>query len=243
MGIKFVTGEPALLIGKNLVIADLHLGIEYEFRRSGINMPSQTEKVLKRIIGIVNKTRAVRVIFLGDVKHKVPGMSFQEIREVPWFFNKLSKKVGIEVIPGNHDGGLGELVPDIKIHPSSGILLGNVFLCHGHAWPHRDFLKAGSIAIGHNHTQVEFRDSLGYRWLERVWVRTGLNKKRLSERFGSQRKLPELVIMPSFNEFSGGLPINRKGSGFMGPIGQCAHKPKSGVYLLDGTFLGELGKL
>jgi len=36
--IKFVTNAPALLAGKTLVVADLHIGIEQEFFRSGIKI-------------------------------------------------------------------------------------------------------------------------------------------------------------------------------------------------------------
>ncbi len=47
-----VFGEPLLLVeGKErvLVAADLHLGLEYELWLGGISIPSQTEKILRRL--------------------------------------------------------------------------------------------------------------------------------------------------------------------------------------------------
>ncbi len=242
---KFLTGEPALLLEareKTLIISDLHLGIEYEFYKSGIKIPSQIDALRKRIEKLLRTSNAERLIILGDVKHKVPGISWQESREVPEFVNRLNRKVRVEILPGNHDPGLSGLIPNIKIYPSKGILLGNCYLLHGHTWPSPDFLKANHVIIGHNHPLIEFRDKLGYCWRESVWVRTELNRKKLDGKYKKIPKLlPELVIMPVFNSFSGGIGLNRPQNGFMGPLGKCADTKKAKIYLLDGTFLGRLG--
>jgi metallophosphoesterase superfamily enzyme len=45
MKIKFLT-EPALLLeDKILVVADLHIGLEYEIYKSGITIPSKLGKL------------------------------------------------------------------------------------------------------------------------------------------------------------------------------------------------------
>lgn len=260
MDLKFVTGEPALMLpGKEkvLVIADLHIGAEHEFRQAGIKMPSQTKKMLDKVVGLVKEARAKKLIILGDVKHMVPGMSFQEEREVPHFLDELSRLVKVEVLPGNHDDGLQELVHDVKFHDSSGLLVGDTFLSHGHTWPPEAGIKAGRIIVGHRHPVIELRDNLGYSWRERVWVRTTLNKPALVKKYGAEalpKRLPELVIMPAFNEMVGGTAINRdkpsrKHLKFkrrlrpLGPLLKAAVEPSARVFLLDGTFLGKLGKL
>ncbi len=243
---KFLTGEPALLLEKQkaLVISDLHLGIEHEFYRSGIRVPSQAEKMRGRIERLLKITKAKRLIILGDVKHKVPGLSWQELREVPEFISRLNKRIPAEILPGNHDPGLRGLVPGIRIHPSRGLLLGDSYLLHGHTWPSEAFLGARHVIMGHNHPVIEFRDRLGHVWREPAWVRTVLDKGKISKEYGKIPKpLPELIIMPVFNGFAGGIPINSGGNGFMGPLGRCADRGKSGIYLLDGTFLGMLAKL
>lgn len=251
VSMKFLTNEPALLLGRGrgkvLVIADLHIGIEHEFWKSGIRIPSQIDRMRERIERLLRLTKPQRLIILGDLKHKVPGLSWQELREVPEFLNSINKMVRLEVAPGNHDPGLKGLVPDIKIHPSSGLLLGDYYLLHGHTWPSQEFLGAKQVIIGHNHPVIEFRDRLGYVWREPVWIRTGMDRKKILAKFGKlPGGLPGLVIMPVFNEFAGGIalnPRNRKKGKFMGPLGKCAEMKVAGTYLLDGTFLGELNKL
>ncbi len=243
---KFITNQPALLLrGRVLVIADLHLGIEYEFRKAGVRLPHQTDKLLEKTKRFIRQTKARRLIILGDVKHKVPGLSFQEEKDVPHFLNTLNRIVDVEIVPGNHDGQLQRLVPNIKFHPSQGFLLGKTYLTHGHTWPSRDFLRAEQILIGHNHPMIEFKDKLGYVWREPVWLRAALDRKKLAAKYGNVRKPPELVIFPTFNDFAGGRALNnrRNRAQLMGPIAKCAKLRSAKIYLLDGTYLGELGKL
>jgi putative SbcD/Mre11-related phosphoesterase len=264
MSIKFITNEPAVqLPGRILVIADLHIGAEYEFRRAGIKIPSQTKKLLERTKKLIKQTKSGKVIILGDIKHKVPGLSFQEERELPVFLNTLIKDLGIEVeiVPGNHDDGLQSLVPDVKFHPSLGILLGDVYLTHGHTWPSPDFLKASHVLSGHRHPVIEFRDKLGYVWRERVWMRASLKKEAIKKKYSKKSKtdkiptkLPEFIAMPAFNDMVGGTALNTKRLSKtysqlkrkltpLGPLLKSVQKRTARVYLLDGTYLGELGKL
>ena len=78
-----VYNERALLVGKTLVIADLHIGLEYELRKKGIFIFSQYEKMKNRIISLLEKTKAKRIILLGDLKHNIPRATFEEYRENP----------------------------------------------------------------------------------------------------------------------------------------------------------------
>lgn len=244
--IKFVTGEPALLIGRALVVSDLHIGIEHRYRKKGISLPSQSGRMLERLERLVRETGTRKIVVIGDVKHKVPGTSFQEEREIPTFFRRLLELGEVEVTPGNHDGGIESLLPpEVVLHPSGGFMVEKSWMCHGHAWPPEEFLEAGRVVTGHNHAGFEFRDRLGYRWVEPVWVRASFDGERLEERYGKARRLPELVLMPPFNEFTGYIGLNRKGFGDdgPGPLFRAAQRDSARVYMLDGTLLGELGKL
>ena len=75
MSLKFLYGEPAVLVENALIVADLHVGIEYEFRRSGIRLPSNVDQMRKRLLILIKETGTERLILLGDVKHKVPGIT------------------------------------------------------------------------------------------------------------------------------------------------------------------------
>jgi len=243
---KFITNEPALLMEKTLIVSDLHLGIEYEFYQSGIKVPSQTEKIKQKLDSLLRVTKAKTLIFLGDTKHKVPGISYQEMREIPELLEYFSSKTKLICVMGNHDPGLEDLAPKtVSLRPTQGFLLDNIYLNHGHTWPAKDFLKAKYIVIGHVQPQIEFRDRLGYVWREQVWLRAELNKTKLKEKYGKIKNLPELIIMPAFNPFAGGHAINRKVEvkEHANPLVKCANMKKAKIYLLDGTYLGELGKL
>jgi len=240
---KFLTGEAAISIGKTLVVADLHIGIENEFRKAGVHIPSQFEAMVERLDRLLKITQAERFIVLGDLKHKVPGTSWQELREIPRFYQHF--RVKPELVPGNHDGGIKNTVPEMRLYPSQGLLLDDVYLSHGHTWPGRDFLRAKWVVIAHSHPRVEFRDRLGYRWLEPVWLRGNLIKSRVAKRYGRVGSLPKLIVMPAFNRFAGGVAVNRTSQeqALFGPLIKCAELKKSKTYLLDGTFLGEVRKL
>jgi putative SbcD/Mre11-related phosphoesterase len=256
--LKFVTGERAITIGRVLIVADLHVGLEYRYRKGGIAVPTQTGKMLERLESLVKKTKSEKIVILGDVKHKVPGTSFQEEKEVPAFFRRLLDTAAVEVCPGNHDGGIEKLLhPDVKLYPSSGFMLGDIWLCHGHAWPVEDFLGARHVVTGHNHPGIMFRDSLGYSWTEPVWIRAGLDGGKLAKRYKSLEAdgvaLPELVVMPGFNELAWPIAMNRKMKDYEkdfehieagpGPLFRAAERRHARAFMLDGTLLGELGRL
>ena len=101
--------EPALIVTNteiSLVVADIHLGIEWDLYRSGINLPSQMEERLDRILGYIQANSPDRVILLGDVKHNVPQVSWQEKDEIPRFLETLAEYAHVDIFPGNHDGGI-----------------------------------------------------------------------------------------------------------------------------------------
>lgn len=247
---KFVTGKAALTVEKSLIIADLHLGIEREFYTSGIKFPSQTGKIEEKIDELLKATRPKRLIILGDVKHKVPGISVQEMKEIPRFLEHFSKKTAVEIVPGNHDPGIEKFAPQqVKIHPSSGFGMDSVYLNHGHAWPGEDFLSARQIIIGHQHPVIEFQDKLGYRFREPVWIRGKLDPEKIGERYKKiPERLPEAVIMPAFNELAGGMAVNGKRDSkyvqnFIGPVIRAVEEKTARIYLLDGTYLGRLSDI
>jgi hypothetical protein len=244
----FVTGHPAVLVEDAIVIADLHIGVERELLQNGVKVPSQTEKMKMRLDKIIQLTKAGRLIIAGDVKHIVPGKSFQEMKEIPEFLEHFQQKCEIEIVAGNHDGGLGAMLPSaVKFHGSEGIKLGDCFVCHGHAWPGKGFSEAKALLAGHSHPLYEFRDKLDYRFLEQVWLRTRMNKSKLEKRYGRLEHAPELVVIPAFNPLVGGYSINPGQAGrrneYMGPVAKCADMKNAKVYMMDGMLLGELGRL
>ncbi|MCD6477986.1 MAG: metallophosphoesterase [Candidatus Aenigmarchaeota archaeon] len=245
MNIKFITDEAALFLNDRiLVVGDLHIGIEYELYRSGFSLPSLIGKMEKKILGLVRRNRAKILVLLGDVKHNVPQISIQEEREIPKFLENLSKRVEVHIVPGNHDGKIKRLSPKgVVVHPISGFMMDGFYFNHGHSWPGKTFPDAEVLVMAHSHPAVEFRDALGYRYVEPCWLICNLNKKKLKEKYKKNVRTRYAIIIPSFNPLISGMPVNREPEEpFIGPLMRSGiiSMKNSDVYLLDGTHLGKV---
>ncbi len=251
--------EPALIVSNtetSLVVADIHLGIEWDLYRSGINLPSQMEGRLDRILSYIQANSPDRIILLGDIKHNVPQVSWQEKDEIPRFLETLAKHAHVDIFPGNHDGGIELLFnrqKDIRVHSARGAVLDGVGYFHGHTWPAPELLGASHIIVAHNHPTIRFMDAFGYSITEPAWIRTKFNVDVLKSRYENldfedtaQWSDPELFIMPAFNELCGGIPFNESTQeDLLGPafFSGGIELEASEVYLLDGTRLGLLGNI
>jgi uncharacterized protein len=251
--------EPALRVTNkeiSLVVADIHLGIEWDLYKSGINLPSRMEERLDRILGYVEADSPDRIILLGDVKHNVPQISWQEKGEIPRFLKALAEHAHVDIFPGNHDGGIELLLngqKDATIHSARGAVLDGVGYFHGHTWPAPELLAASHVVTAHNHPTVHFTDMFGHSIVESVWVKAKFNIDVLKVHFGNldfenflQWADPDLFIMPAFNELCGGVPFNESTQeDLLGPIfssGGIALE-NAEMYLLDGTRLGTIKNL
>jgi uncharacterized protein len=278
--VKPVADQPALLLERKeeriLVVADLHLGWEVTLARQGIHVPSQVPRLMEKIRKIVEDTHADRLILLGDVKHAVAKVELEEWKYVPEFFEGIVEVVSkVEVVPGNHDGNLEPLTPpSVKIHQSPGVVVwDSVGLFHGHAWPAPSLLGCRHLVMGHLHPVVVFRDPLGFRISKQVWVRAKSGGAKLAEgvlrhdgvkfeddplaaavkEYGVRPVDADCVIMPSFNDYLGGQPVNRAYSEgwselyreYMGPVlrSGAIDFENGEAYLFDGTFLGRVEDL
>jgi len=272
--IRLLPPWPALLVEgeeRVLLASDFHLGLEYELAKMGISIPYQTERIIEELLTVVRENKPDRVVLLGDIKHGVPVTSFQERHEIPRFFEALRTEVeNIDVVRGNHDANIQQIIPkNINLHPSSGFLLGEkrkLVAIHGHAWPNPKVLSADLIVMGHNHPTILLKTPLGVRISQRVWVKglckgsdlakAILKQKGLyvdedpSEKFEKLSVLklanPQIILMPSFNDLLGGMPINSElPKNLLSPMlsSGAVKIDDFEVYLLDGTFLGKVNFL
>ena len=278
--VKPVADQSALLLERPdervLVISDLHLGWEVSLSHQGIHVPSQVPRLLEKLRKIIVETQPGKLILLGDVKHAVAKVELEEWKYVPEFFDGLVQMIPeVQVIPGNHDGNLEPLTPpSVKISSSEGIALWNtVGLFHGHAWPSPPLVGCKFLVMGHLHPVVMFKDPLGFRIIRQAWVRAKSNGQKLAEgvlkfhsvkyqgnplaeyqkQFGVIPVDADCIIMPSFNDYLGGQPINRPPSEgwtdlykeYMGPVlrSGAIDFENGEAYLFDGTFLGTVQDL
>lgn len=242
-----VLNERALLIeskdGNVLVVADFHIGIEYEFLGRGVRVPSQTGAMLERLNWLLSVTDSRKLVVLGDVKHQVPGTSYQELRELPGFLEG-AKCDSVEIVAGNHDTELECMAPKkVVIHPSSGMVLEKepkkFGLFHGHAWPARQLLGCDYLVCAHLHPVISITDPLGGRHREPCWLFSRMKQKETIANYGmAGNQDATVIIMPAFNPILGGLAINEAAS--FGSFFGCVDFPDGDVFLLDGTGLGKL---
>jgi putative SbcD/Mre11-related phosphoesterase len=270
--------HPAALVktnkNKTLLIADPHLGWEIQLQEKGIHIPSQTTKILNKLTGIITEYKPERLFILGDVKYTVVSHEFSEWQDVPDFFKKLEVYVeNISVVRGNHDANLEPLLPEnVEFLPATGVTVGDVGVFHGHKWPSPELLGCKTLVMGHLHPVVVFRDPTGCKITRQIWMKAkcetdvlskillqksgvkieGSVAETLKEHYHLKARVDKIFIMPSFNDFLGGRPVNetrpRKEIGseaLIGPVlrSEAVDIDNAELYLLDGTFLGTLNQL
>ena len=241
-----------------MVISDLHIGWEVALANEGVHVPSQTGRLLERLKNVISSEKPDRIVVLGDVKHTVQKIGVEEWRDVPWFFEEVSKNVSkVQVVPGNHDGDLEALLPEsVELLSPRGTIIGDVGLFHGHTWPDVKMLGCTTLVAGHVHPVVAFSDPMGFRITRQVWVRApcdslllakfvlkgnGVSVKKgeepkavLKAKFGVELRAEKFVIAPSLNDYLGGQAVNvssiPKRRKFEGFIGPVLH---SGSVNLD----------
>ena len=270
--------NPAAMVktaeAKTLLIADPHIGWEMELQKKGIHVPSQTPKLLRKLTAILSKYKPQRLVILGDVKYTVVSSELGEWHDIPDFFMQLRSYIGdVAVVRGNHDANIEPLLPEnVAILPATGTAIGDVGVFHGHKWPSPALLGCRTLVMGHLHPVVVFRDPAGFKITRQAWMRADLDSEALArtllrkhnvkiegsiaqtlkKHYGVRLKAKEIFIMPSFNDFLGGRPVNetrpRKEIGseaLIGPVlrSEAVDVDNSELYLLDGTYLGTLNQL
>jgi len=268
---------PAALVktakARTLVIADPHIGWEIALQERGIHVPSQTPRLLKKLVALLLEHKPDALLILGDVKYTVIKAELGEWHDIPDFFTELQRYVNeIGIVRGNHDPNIEPLLPEnVKLLPATGTIIGDIGFFHGHKWPSPTLLKCKTLVMGHVHPVVVFRDPSGFRITRQVWVKAACNTEQLSKtllqkhrikvestgeatvkkHYGFAPTSAEVLMMPSFNDFLGGRAINETRSGKEGQATMIGPMLRSGtldmdgaeVYLLDGTYLGTLNQL
>ncbi len=226
---EFIQDEPALLINKDLVVADLHNGIEFEMERRGAAMPSQTKRKLERLKGIIKDTGPDKLIILGDLKHNVPVTSYQEKLEVPFFLRELQGLVSkIVITKGNHDGSIERLVPP-SVLVTDEFIEDGVGYFHGHKKPSEELLSQELIVCAHTHPSILLKDIRAN--IQQAWIETKVK--------GSDTKV---LVVPAFDDSTRGSAVNNTEP--LGPfLKRMIDLDSADIYLLDGSYLGSLDEL
>jgi putative SbcD/Mre11-related phosphoesterase len=237
---KILPSQPALILeGKNrsLIVSDLHIGFESKFASNEIFLGknSTINETISSIEYLIESANADAIILLGDVKSSIKSISKSEWNEIPKFFEKIKKKVDTIMIPGNHDANIQRLIPEgVSLVSSTGLVIENVLLTHGHVMPSENFSHVDKIIMGHVHPVFFQEDSVING--QRVWVSLKIKKQYV---FPSMSGELEIIIVPSFNKYFYATQKKQYKKSISPILQKIKEYSSAKVVTLDGTIIGD----
>jgi len=245
MKMEFIGEGPALIIEghqRMLVVADLHFGIEADLAAHGLHFKSRTEQRLERLHKVIDGTKPDALVLLGDIKHCIPSLTWQEHHELPKILDSLRARILLHVFPGNHDIGIERFLNEGEIRPKDGAVLDGVGYQHGHMIP-SPALAGHLVVIGHHHPLLSLRDEVGCALQSPAYLRAEIDMADSGMKSSKKSSSPSRVLfMPSFNEIAGYdiLQIIKKP---FSPLSRLIRKENTEIILADGTYIGPLRSL
>lgn len=157
---ELLPGGAALLTEDNvLLVADLHLGCEAALEDEGFSLPRiQTRKLTMYMGDLISEYQPSKVVVAGDLKHNFSRNLNQEWQDVNKFIETLRGLAPLEVVKGNHDNYLGQILSrhSVRLHPVE-ITQGDVRIVHGHKGSRTE----GPTVMGHIHPSIRLMDDVG----------------------------------------------------------------------------------
>ena len=237
---RIIPSKPALILdgkSKSLVITDLHIGFESSLAANDIFIGKNTtlNETISEIFEIIDSSNPRSLVLLGDVKSSVKSISKNEWNDIPVFFEKMKGKIETLLVPGNHDANIQRLVPEgITLVSSSGLVIENTLLTHGHTMPSENFAHVEKIIMGHVHPVFFEEGSLLNG--QRVWVSIKTEKQKI---FPSCSGEIEITIVPSFNKYLYATH-KKKYKKSISPIIEKIKKVSSArIVTLEGAVIGD----
>ncbi|MDA4111196.1 MAG: metallophosphoesterase [Thaumarchaeota archaeon] len=187
-------------LGRFIAISDLHIGFEEKFKASGINIKSNVDFMEAEIEEIVRTTHSENLVIAGDVKSGTERIFQSEWENVPRFLSRLAKVCQVSIVPGNHDGGISNLLPEsVILGDINGILISDTLVLHGHTRPLVKYSQCRRILMGHVHPVFQKRGSpLSGK---PVWAFLKVRRKSIFREIVEVEEdaTIEVVVIPSFN--------------------------------------------
>jgi hypothetical protein len=245
MNLEFFGDGPALVIEgeqRLMIVADLHFGIEADLAAHGLHFRSRSADRLEHLLKTIDAADPDMLILLGDIKHSIPSLTWQEFHEMPAILNAIRSRIPLKVFPGNHDIGIERYLLDHELQPRDGAIIDGVGYLHGHMYP-SPHLAGHLIVIGHHHPLFLLKDEVGCSLQTPAYLRAGLDIKMLGMDKTRKNTPPTRVLfMPSFNEIAGYdvLQIIKKP---FSPLSRCMKTEEAEIILADGTYIGPVSSL
>jgi len=238
--LRIVPSKPVMILEgkkKNLIATDFHIGFEsyLTLNEIFIGKNSSIRETIDELSNIIDSEKPDSFILLGDIKSGIKTISKSEWDEVPLFFESLVKKCEVVLIPGNHDANIQRLVPNnISMISSTGIVLENILLTHGHTMPSKNFSHINKIIMGHVHPVFFQEDSVLNG--QRVWISIKTEKQNL---FPDKSGEIEIIVMPSFNKYFYATHKKTYKKSISPIIEKIKQISSAKIITLDGTIIGD----
>lgn len=125
----------AVVIGKKVIIADLHFGL----------VPFYDRELLEKVLKLAEKFQTL--VIAGDLRH------LGKVSPIKDFLERISGLVELIVVKGNHDVGIN----GFKV-----LKLGKFLIFHGHAMVERELINNSKVLIlAHAHPSVFIPSEVG----------------------------------------------------------------------------------
>ena len=167
---------------ETLLVADPHFGKAAAFRSHGVFVPEATTGgTLGRLDVLVERTRATRIVFLGDFLHAKEGRH-PDMLDALNAWRRGHAAVRMVLVRGNHDRRAGDPPPELEIECRDGPVIEPPFALAHHPADCRD----GYVLAGHIHPAVSMTGAgRQHARLPCFWFRECIG------------------VLPAFGEFTG----------------------------------------
>ncbi|MBP7034134.1 MAG: Calcineurin-like phosphoesterase [Euryarchaeota archaeon ADurb.Bin294] len=240
MNIEFFPSGPGVLVEEEqriLFLADIHMGIEHELQKYGFHIRTRGQDRIRRICDLVTEAQPDLMVILGDIKHRIPGTSYQEFFELGSLFSAIRKIIPFIVTPGNHDPGIEEFLKPEEMRKKEGSLIGSIGILHGHTIPDPD-LQGHLILCGHHHPVVSLTDQVGVALKSPCFI-LGEIDEHIFTQDPDEEGRTRLLMVPSCNELTG-YGIEKTFRSPFSPLSRSLHIESAEILLPDGTYAGDL---
>jgi uncharacterized protein len=185
----------SIIIGKNLIIADIHIGQEESLNNDGVLLPRFFFKDQIEMLSKILITKDIdTVIINGDLKHEHGRISESEWKNTLKFLDLLENRK-IILIKGNHDKILNPIIQKRKLEMKDYLVIDNNLICHGDKILETTE-KYNTIIIGHEHPAISIREGM----------RVETYKCYIIGKYKSKK----LIVQPSFNLISSGTDVTKE---------------------------------
>ncbi len=202
-----------------MVVADLHIGIEYAMALKGLFIPAIQFKELSNTLRmLIEELSPRKLIIVGDLKHEFAQKTLQEHSETIKLLEMI-KDVGIHfiLVRGNHDNFIKGVLERFDVDFREPYYVdGQYLFIHGHKDLPPELLDKHNVKwviMGHEHPAIMFRDEVGGK--EKI-------PAFLVGPFPDNKDV-RLLVLPALSPLATGVEVNASlPDDFLSPILQRA---------------------